>query len=329
MKVGIIGCGAIGRKRALSLGRHELVIAVDTSLERANELSLLKPGTSASIDYRDALENDEIDLVIISTTNEFLAKITGAAVHAGKHVLVEKPGGRNPEELSPIIQIAHEKNVFVKVGFNHRFHPALRKAKELVDSDAIGRLMYIRGRYGHGGRPGYEKEWRADPEKSGGGELIDQGIHLIDLSRWFLGDFNSINGYAHTYYWNMSVDDNAFLMLKNAEEQVAWLHVSCTEWKNLFSFEIYGEMGKLQIEGLGGSYGTERLSLYRMLPEMGPPETTIWEYPFPDNSWDLEFNDFIQSIEKGKEPEGNINDAKKALEIVQAIYNQSTTLVKR
>lgn len=329
MKVGIIGCGAIGRKRARSLGRHELVIAVDTSIERAKELSLLKPGAAISTDYHDALKNDEIDLVIISTTNEFLAEITLDAVQSGKHVLVEKPAGRNPEELSPIIKIARENGVFVKVGFNHRYHPAFLKAKQLVDSNEIGRLMYIRGRYGHGGRLGYENEWRADAEKSGGGDLIDQGVHLIDLSRWFLGDFNSVTGYAHTYYWNMQVDDNSFLMLKNAEEQVAWLHVSCTEWKNLFSFEIFGEQGKLQIDGLGGSYGTERLSLYRMLPEMGPPETTIWEYPFPDNSWELEFNDFIHSIEQGIELEGNIIDAKKILEIVQFVYSQSTSMVKK
>ena len=224
-------------------------------------------------------------LILISTTNEYLAKITLAAVTAGKHVLVEKPAGRNPKELIPIIETAKRNNVFVKVGFNHRYHPALLKAKQLVDSGTIGPLMFIRGRYGHGGRLGYEKEWRAIPEKSGGGELIDQGVHLIDLSRWFLGDLTVASGFAHTYYWDMPVDDNAFLSLKSSDEKIAWLHVSCTEWKNIFSFEIYGETGKLSIEGLGGSYGVERLFLYKMLPTMGPPETTMWEYPFSDNSW--------------------------------------------
>ncbi len=321
MKVGIIGCGAIGRKRALELGIHELVIAVDTSLERAKEVAKLKNCSSISTNYEDALNNDEIDLVLISTTNEFLAKITLAAVTAGKHVLVEKPAGRTPEELIPIIEAAKKNNVFVKVGFNHRYHPALLKAKELVDSGIIGPLMFIRGRYGHGGRLGYEKEWRADPQKSGGGELIDQGVHLIDLSRWFLGDLAVASGFAHTYYWDMPVDDNAFLMLKSSSDTIAWLHVSCTEWKNLFSFEIYGKTGKLRIEGLGGSYGVEQLFLYKMLPTMGPPETTMWEYPFPDNSWNLELGDFIRSIEQQIEPDGNISDAKKALDIVRTVYD--------
>lgn len=321
MKVGIIGCGAIGRKRALALGEHELVITVDTSIDRAKEIADLKGCNKISTNYFDALQTDEIDLILISTTNEFLAQITLDAVSAGKHVLVEKPGGRNPVELSPIIQIAEKNNVFVKVGFNHRYHPALLKARQLVTSGAIGKLMFIRGRYGHGGRLGYETEWRADPKKSGGGELIDQGVHLIDLSRWFLGDLTLNHGFAHTYYWNMPVDDNAFLMLSNSFNMAAWLHVSCTEWKNLFSFEIFGEVGKLHIEGLGGSYGIEKLYHYHMLPEMGPPETTIWEYPFPDNSWELELDEFINYIVQKKNPEGNIYDAKKALEIVQAVYD--------
>lgn len=328
MKVAIIGCGAIGKKRALALGDHELVIAVDTSIERAREVADLKNCPFASTDYHDALNNDEIDIIFIATTNEFLAKITLEAVSAKKHVMVEKPAGRNPDELVAIIKIAEKNNVFVKVGFNHRFHPALQKAKQLVDSGTIGPLMFIRGRYGHGGRQGYEKEWRAIPEKSGGGELIDQGVHLIDLSRWFLGDLEVTEGFTHTYFWEMPVDDNAFMMLKSPADQVAWLHVSCTEWKNMFSFEIYGKQGKIHVEGLGGSYGTERLYLYKMLPTMGPPETIIWEYPFPDNSWNLEVQDFIQSIKLHKEPSGNIRDAKKALDIVKEVYDKSNYSVK-
>src|SRR6185295_6175560 len=112
----------------------------------------------------------------------------------------------------------------------------------------------------------------------GGGELIDQGVHLIDLSRWILGDFVRVHGIARTLYWEMPVDDNAFALMETSGGQIAFLHCSCTEWKNLFSLEIYGRTGKLHIEGLGGSYGTERLAHYQMLPQMGPPETTIWEY---------------------------------------------------
>ena len=143
------------------------------------------------------------------------------------------------------------------------------KAREIVDSGALGPLMFLRGRYGHGGRLGMEKEWRGDPAISGGGEMLDQGVHLVDLARWFLGDFADVAGHVGTYFWDWPVEDNGFALLRTAQNQVAWLHASCTEWKNLFSLEIYGRDGKLAIDGLGGSYGVERLAWYRMLPQMG------------------------------------------------------------
>jgi predicted dehydrogenase len=183
--------------------------------------------------------------------------------------------------------------------------------------------MFLRARYGHGGRVGYDREWRSDPAKSGGGELIDQGPHLIDLARWFLGDFAEVDGFATTYFWDMPVDDNGFLLLKTAEKKVAFLHASCTEWKNTFSFEIYGRDGKIDINGLGGSYGTERLTYYKMLPEMGPPETTTWEYPMADNSWDAEFAEFLEDIRLSRSPSAGLRDAIEALTIIEKIYRMS------
>ncbi len=162
--------------------------------------------------------------------------------------------------------------------------------------------MFIRARYGHGGRIGYDREWRADPKLSGGGELIDQGVHLIDLAASFMGEFTTVDGHAATYFWDMPVDDNAFLSLRTAAGQTAWLQVSCTEWKNLFSFEIYFKRAKLHIEGLGGSYGLERLSYYKMLPEMGPPETVIYEFPRSDTSWALELDEFLEDIRLNRVP---------------------------
>jgi len=264
-----------------------------------------------------------VDIVIVAATNDALVKTSLAAVNAGKHVLVEKPAARNVAELDPLIEAARKNNVQVRVGFNHRYHPALLKARELVDAGELGELMFVRGRYGHGGRKGYDREWRANPSLSGGGELIDQGVHMIDLSRWFLGDFTEIQGFAHTYFWDMPVDDNGFMLLKTDRKQTAFLHVSCSEWKNLFSLEIYGRGAKLHIEGLGGSYGVERLSFYKMLPEMGPPDTTIWEYPRGDNSWAMEFAEFLDDVRLNRMPSANLNDARAALVAVEKIYKDS------
>ena len=252
-----------------------------------------------------------------------LTEISLAAIKAGKNVLMEKPGARFSKELQPVIAAVEKSNVVVKVGFNHRYHKALSKAYEIVQTGDLGELMFIRGRYGHGGRIGYDKEWRSNPELSGGGELLDKGIHLVDLSRWFLGEFAEVDGFAHTYYWDRPVDDNGFILLKTAAKQAAFLHASCTEWKNLFSFEIYGKKAKLEIQGLGGSYGVERLSYFKMLPEMGPPETNIWEYPMGDDSWQLEFTALLDDIKYQRPANPGLKDAHAALTIVEKVAQGS------
>jgi predicted dehydrogenase len=320
--VGIVGCGLIGGKRAAVLGAESRLVAVaDSDAGRAERLARTAPSCAAGTDWRHVCARPDVDLVIVAATNDALAEIALAAVTAGKHVLVEKPAARRGAELAPVEAAARQAGVVVKVGFNHRFHPALERAHSIFSSGGIGPLLYVRGRYGHGGRLGYEREWRANPAVAGGGELLDQGVHLIDLARWFAGDFSEVRGHVATFFWDMPVEDNGFLWLTTPAGQIAWLHASCTEWKNLFSFEIFGRDGKLQIDGLGGSYGVERLSYYRMLPEMGPPETTIWEYPGPDGSWRAEYLHLLDCIRTGQPPSGDLADARAALSIVEQVYD--------
>ncbi len=237
--------------------------------ERAENLARLYPGAQVTTEAESAAASSAVDLVIVATTHDVLAPLAARAASAGKHVLLEKPGARYAAELDPVAEAARSTGVLVRVGFNHRYHRAFRKARAILDTGALGEPMFVRARYGHGGRPGYEKEWRAVPDISGGGEAIDQGVHLIDLARWFLGEFVDVQGAAPTFYWNMPVEDNAFFLLRTVSGRVAFLHASWTEWKNLFSFEYSGRCGKLEITGLGGSYGTERLAHYQMLPENG------------------------------------------------------------
>jgi predicted dehydrogenase len=323
VKVGIVGCGLIGQRRARALAGAELVACADIVPEQAEVLARTRPGVEAVSNFRTLVQRPDVDVVIVATPHDALAEVTRAAVLAGKHVLVEKPAARRSGEIDQIVEAARRADVLVRVGFNHRYHLALRKAKELCEAGAVGDLMYVRGRYGHGGRVGYETEWRADPKRSGGGELIDQGVHLIDLARWFLGEFTDVSGFAHTYFWNAPVEDNGFVLLRTARHQVAFLHASWTEWKNLFSLEIFGRQGKLEISGLGGSYGVERLAYYRMLPQMGPPETTIWEYPMADTSWEAEFAEFLVDIRLARPPAAGLDDARAALRIVERLYEGS------
>lgn len=324
MNVAIVGCGLIGNKRAQCLKSHRLVIAVDVDDLKAKALAE-KYDARWSQSWQEAVRLDEVDAVLVSTTHDKLAEITLAAVEAGKHVLVDKPAARHHNELEHVIEAARLKKRKIRVGFNHRFHPAIEKAHALVASGAVGPLMFIRGRYGHGGRIGYEKEWRADREIGGGGELLDQGMHLIDLCRWLLGEFPHVDGFVNTYFWDMNVEDNAFMMLRTEQDQMAWLHVSWTEWKNMFSLEIYGRDGKLQIDGLGGSYGVEKLTYYKMLPEMGPPKTEVFAFDQEDQSWQKEFDAFVEDIELEREPSPNAEDAYEALKIVHRIYERNLT----
>ncbi len=322
----IIGCGVIGRKRTVALGKISglaLGHACDLDAARAADLAQLAPGGKSTTDLNTVLADPEVHAVIVSTLNASLAPSTHASVRAGKHVLVEKPGALHAAQLREIREAAAKTGARVRLGYNHRFHPALQKARELIDAGALGPLMFLRARYGHGGRKGYDREWRADPKLSGGGELIDQGVHLIDLAGWFLGDFAVIDGHAATNILDKKVDDNAFLSLRTPAGQTAWLQVSCTEWKNLFSFEIYGRDAKLAIDGLGGSYGIERLTYYKMLPQMGPPETTTFEYPHVDGSWGDETRAFIDDIRLGREPTPGLREGIRTLEIVETIYQKS------
>src|SRR5215813_1523602 len=191
MRVGVIGCGLIGHRRADvvrgSVG-DELVIIADIERSRAEAVAGLT-GCSVTTNWQEVVVRDDVDVIIVSTTNNWLAPLTIAALRHGKHVLCEKPLGRNPEESRQMLEAASMSGRKLKTGFNHRYHGAIWKAHELSTQGAIGDILFIRCRYGHGGRPGYDKEWRANPEISGGGELLDQGIHVVDLFRWFLGDF--------------------------------------------------------------------------------------------------------------------------------------------
>lgn len=321
-RIALIGCGLIGQKRLNLLAPGAVTVACDTQLDRARKLAAQSPGCIATASFEEAVNSANVDAVIIATVNSTLAPIAIQAAEKGKHILVEKPGAVSVRELEQLETAARKSGVVVRVGYNHRYHPACLKAAEIFRSGALGPIMFVRGRYGQGGRIGYDKEWRADPKLSGGGELIDQGVHLIDLASIFLDDFVQIAGHVATYFWQMPVDDNCFISLRDTSGATAWLHASCTEWKNLFSLEIYGRDAKLHWEGLGGSYGLEKLYYYKMLPQMGPPDTTIWEYPRGDESWKLEMQDFFADIRSKRNPVPGLREAKAALAVVEKIYSK-------
>lgn len=340
-RVGIIGCGLIGRKRALSLDEENTLVArCDTDCkisDRFGETFSCEPFT----DYKDLLHSTYCDIVIVSVINKFAKDIVVDALRMGRHVLVEKPLGRDATEAREMIAYSRDGILYgnsiykenssrdcsdiplLKVGFNHRFHPAIWKAKVLFHDGAIGQCLSIRARYGHGGRSGMEKEWRASKDLCGGGELLDQGVHVIDLIRWFGGEITEVFGKTETKHWEMNVEDNAVAILKTENDVTASFSVSWTNWKNIFSFEIFGTDGYLRIEGLGGSYGVETLELGRRKKEGGVPDIQLFEFPMEDTSWAMEWKEFLSAIKENRQPIGNGIDGLMANEVIEAIYQSS------
>ncbi len=327
INVAIIGAGLIGRKRALALPKNvNISVICDVDEKRGKEFAK-DFNCRYEPDWKRIVAGSEIQAVIISTTNNWLAPITAGAVRTGKHVLAEKPGAISASELKTVLAAHEKKPAVVMYGYNHRYHPGLLKAKSIIDSKKYGEVLFIRARYGHGGRLGYEKEWRFQKKISGGGELIDQGSHLIDLVNYFCGGMDTVNGFTEKLFWKSDLEDSAFFILKNKKGQIAHLSATCVEWKNIFSFEIMLKTAKIQIDGLGRSYGREKMILYKMKPEMGPPDMEEFVFPDEDLSWNMENKIFFEKIKNKDYSSASINDAIYVLETIGEIYRQNTFVI--
>jgi predicted dehydrogenase len=324
LRVGIAGCGLIGRKRAEALAAGDSVVGcVDLVPEAAAALAA-DHGAVACAGLQELLEMAP-DVVVVAAPHDQLAGLAESALDAGSHVLVEKPAGLGTPQIARLRAAAERADRRVKVGFNHRFHPGIARAAAEVHSGAHGELMHLRGRYGHGGRLGYDREWRAEPARSGGGELIDQGMHLLDLTHWIAGPLPLHSALLRTHFWDTPVEDNAALILGERQGRSApWamLHVTWTEWKNLFSLEIYCRTAKLQVDGLVRSYGPQTLRIYRMTPELGPPQLEEIAYDPEDTSWNREWEHFAAALDAGdgRRLNGDLDDAHYAWTQVEAAY---------
>ena len=317
-KVGIIGAGRMGQRRAATAHAHPesaVTLIYDEHAPAAVELSA-ECGAAVAASQEELIAAD-LDIAVVATTHDALAPISTTALLAGKHVLCEKPLGRNPREARQAVIAAEQSGRVLKVGYNHRYHPAIQKLHEVCTAGEIGPLLSIRARYGHGGRPGYDREWRTNPAQAGGGELLDQGAHLIDLAKWLLGDFAEVTGYAETHFWDSPVEDNAYGLFRTATGQIASLHASWTQWKNLFSFEVFGRDGYVSAEGLGGTYGPERAVVGRRNPQGGAPDSEHFDYPGEDHSWELEWADFLRGLAGAGTP---YSLGWEALETIEWIY---------
>jgi predicted dehydrogenase len=332
MKCVVIGYGYMGqiRKQVVeSMAGLELVGICDQYLGPA-ETGVAYRHFS---DYKTALEEADPDLVFVCTPNSYSPEICVYALGKGCHVFCEKPPGKNVEDIRRIMDAEKaQSGPKVMFGFNHRHHPAILEAKSIVDAGRMGEILWLRGLYGKsGGGGGFEESWRNNPAVSGGGILLDQGIHMLDLFRLFCGDFSQIQGMLNTSYWNIPVEDNAFVLLRNERGQTAQLHSSATLWKHTFQLEIGLQEGYLTAQGLlskSGSYGRETLIIGRkprpnQTAAVGNPREEV-VYFDRDLSWELQVRELVQCIRENRPvTDSSTVDALRVMEIIDGVYSQA------
>lgn len=326
MRVGIIGLGKMGLVRAREL-RALPDVTIDIVSDVNPERFAVFPDAHSTESPQEVL-NADLDAVFICTPNAFTANLVVAALRNGKHVFAEKPPGRSIEDVEKMIWAERESSGQVlKFGFNHRYHAAIQEAKRIIDSGILGEVLWVRGVYGKGDNAGFENSWRNDRDLSGGGILIDQGIHMLDLFRLFCEDFIEVKSMVTRAFYEGDVEDNAFALMRDGGGRIAMLHSSSTQWKHRFHLEVFTAGGYLSVNGILSStrsYGDETLTIGRRGSSVGlatgkPREEMM--YFDKDPSWRLEVEEFIQCVRDGLPVQhGTSHDALRAMQLVDSIY---------
>lgn len=328
IKVGIAGFGKIGQLRANILSkRNDVKIVGIYDVKKSSKLLNFKFYKTF-----DELVCSGLDAIFICAYNTVLAEYTEIALKKGIHVFCEKPPAMKIKELDGVLKAFQESKKILKYGFNHRYHYSVIEAKKIIDSGSMGKLLWLRGVYGKAGSIDYKKNWRNYKKYSGGGILIDQGIHLLDLIRFFSSEnFEKINSYVTTSFWDVDVEDNAFILMQSKKNIIASVHSSATQWRHKFLLEMCFEEGYLNLDGILSatrSYAPEKLIIGRREFEdvtfaMGKPKESVISFE-NDHSWDLEVEEFINAIKGLCQIEhGTFHDAYQTLSLVERVYKNS------
>ncbi len=335
LKVGIVGYGYMGKIRKKIIEDSpmlKLVGICDTNIKLITGDNAVK---CKAYDSYEKLIAANIDIVFVCAPNFFSPKIVVASLRAGKHVFCEKPPGTTLLDVKQMI-VEERKHPGLKLmfGFNHRYHPGILEARTIIDSKRFGKILFLKGTYGKSGGKNYLHSWRNQKEIAGGGILLDQGIHMLDLFRYFCGDFSEVKGFLSRMFWDTDVEDNAFVFLRNHSGQVATLHSSATLWKHCFKIEIFLEEAYLIISGLlskTGSYGRETLTIGRRQFEdetfaLGNPREEV-VYFDQDLSWAIEVQKFLEYIINGQEVSNSSSqDAFKVMEMINRVYKSDSII---
>jgi predicted dehydrogenase len=327
LKVGIAGYGVVGQRRHqfIDLNSRLKVTAVcDRNFSQEN---LIEDGVLKYPDYKSLL-NENLDILFVCMTNDMAPEVTIAGLNKGMHVFCEKPPGRDVSDIARVIETEKlHPQLKLKYGFNHRYHDSVRDALTLVRTGELGNVVNIRGLYGKSKfiSFGQHSGWRTDREIAGGGILLDQGIHLVDLIRLFAGnEFTDINSFISNSYWKHDVEDNAYALMRTDDGVVAMLHSTATQWRHRFSLDITMEKGSVSLSGIlsgSKSYGAETMTVsYAADDDQGDPREVTTKYE-TDNSWADEITEFADAIlDDHSITNGSSVEALSTMELVYKIY---------
>ena len=330
LRTGIIGMGTMGRVRKREIDKHpgfQLVAISDINEQVSDEF----PDIFFCTNWEDMLKQ-KLDVIFVCTYNKAIPRIVITALNKGIHVFAEKPPGRT---VSDVLEMKKVKNkhpdLILKFGFNHRFHSSILEAKAILDSKIYGDIVCARGVYGKSGGLSFAECWRSDKEIAGGGILLDQGIHMLDLLRFFMGEFTQVKSFVENLVWGeIDLEDNAFAIMKTAENKVAMMQSSATQWKHKFLLELIFEKGYIVVDGLltgSRSYGEERIVFAKRQFEdegiLGKPKEEEIHFD-EDHSWEYELKEFYKAvIGKDTHINGDIDDALATMKLVYTIYENA------
>ena len=335
-KVAIIGYGVVGKKRhsIIKTYKNLRVIAVsDINVKALNEIN---DDIKRYSHYKDLIKNSGCEIVFISLPNRYAADATKIALNQGIHVFCEKPPARTSKELSPIKGLVQTPELKLKYGFNHRYHASVLKASEIINSNKLGQIVAMRGIYGKSKIISFDQsDWRSKRSEAGGGILLDQGIHMLDLMLFFAKEpFKKVFSIVKNDFWNHDVEDNAYALMETSSGVVAQIHSSATQWRHKFNLEIILERGALVFGGLltgSKSYGDETLTVIEAKPDedKGMPKDRIYKFE-RDISWEEEIKEFINAVE-GKQDilHGTYDEAISTMKLIEQIYKADKLWAKK
>lgn len=327
LKVGIAGYGVVGKRRHfyIDLQASLSVVAIcDRSFKGRGKT---EKGISYFSNYQELLDED-LDVLFVCMTNDIAAEVTIAGLEKGLHVFCEKPPGRDLHDMDRVV-ICKKRypKLKLKYGFNHRYHDSVSDALRLIQSGQLGRVLNLRGVYGKSKiiTFGQYSDWRSNRDIAGGGILLDQGIHMVDLLRLFAGEFIEVHSFISNDFWKHNVEDNAYALMRTKDRKVAMLHSSATQWRHHFQLDISLEKGAISLSGIlsgSKSYGSEKMTIaWATDDDRGDPKEHTTRYN-EDNSWKYEITEFADAI-LGKSDilHGTLEDAYNTMALVYQIYH--------